>query len=190
MTSDEGQHRLRARWALPVATAFLMAGCALPTEESCPAGSPCDLALDARLADEDRLIQTSAQSYHGVTVGQTWRVEIPYVFVNRTGHQVYLGNCNGAYNFRLEKLVADAWVADYHPILPLCLSTPILIEKGAVFPSTVRIVVGMPGTSLWPRFEGGVPGGTYRIVWTSATYARDRIPVAQQASNRFTLSVD
>jgi hypothetical protein len=113
-------------------------------------------------------IQTIGSAFSFVQANGHMSGEIPYVFTNRTGAPVYLLNCNGAFGIRLERFKSGGWTTTWSPVIPHCLSAPIVIEPGASFESTISVVAGILGSSVYPRFEEADPSGTHRIVWTAA----------------------
>ena len=159
------------------------------------AGLGCDAATGLA-RDGERLIQTESLAYDLRSDGLGLGVEIPYVFTNRTGAEVYLVNCGGAFALRLEWHVEGVWRTAWAPILTLCLSPPIVIESNATFGDTLHVWGAPPGSNYHPQFEVGDPSGTYRIVWGDAlSSCQDhlpfgpQIPLESRISNQFTVRV-
>lgn len=157
------------------------------------AGWGCE-ASTGLARDNERLIQTESLAYDLRSDGLGLRVEIGYVFTNRTGATVYLVNCRGAFALRLEREVEAVWRTAWGPVLNQCLSPPIVIESGATFVDTLHVWGGPPGSNSYPQFDTDDPSGTYRIVWEAALSSyQDRLPFGPQIpleariSNRFTL---
>jgi hypothetical protein len=146
-------------------------------------------------SDSDRLIQTESLEYQFQPDWIGLRVEIPYVFTNRTGRRVYLVNCNGAFALHLERENEGAWRSAWGPALEDCLSPPIVIRRNATFADTLRVWGAPPGSNTRPQFDVNDPSGTYRIVWDHAlsSFQADRypfgpqIPLDARISNRFTI---
>ena len=146
--------------------------------------------------DSERLIQTESLAYDLRSDGPGLGVEIGYVFTNRTGAPVYLVNCGGGFGLHLEREVEGVWRFAWGPILPLCLSPPIVIESNATFADTLRVWGAPPGSNTYPQFDVEDPSGIYRIVWDAALSSfQDSVPLGPQIpfeariSNRFTLRI-
>lgn len=122
-----------------------------------------------------------------------WRAEIPYTFVNRTGEPVYVPNCNGAFNLRLDRWQGTHWAPVWGPILPLCLSAPIVIEAGEALQDTVHFFAAPEGSNAYPQLKAPGVEGTYRLVWLAAVHDYDipaggtEVPLRYRTSNSFTL---
>ena len=151
-------------------------------------------ACDSPVSLSDPLLVTDGPSYVLRAEGLGWRVEIPYTFTNRTGGPVYLVNCNGAFAIRLDRLVHNAWKEAWSPILPLCLSAPIVIAEGATFRTTLHVWGARPNENAGPQFDASNPAGTYRIVWVGAVsrYQDElpfgpELPLEARVSNAFEL---
>ena len=119
--------------------------------------------------------------------GQVWyHVQIPYGFTNRTGSNVYLPNCLGDINIRLETREDGGWVYLWSPIVRLCLSPPIVIEPDEVYETTLEV----SGLSR-------MPSAPVRIVWNTGLSSYDPdarpigepIPFEERISNSFRLRV-
>ena len=144
--------------------------------------------------DADPAIRTSADEYVLETTSIGWETQIPFTYVNRSAGPYYLVNCNGAYGFHLEKWIDGRWVLAYTPVLPACLSPVIRIDAGSLFPSSIAVFAGFPGTNWHPKFQIADPEGTYRIV-LEALQSYDEsgfpfgtdVPREERVSNEFRL---
>ena len=146
--------------------------------------------------DSPHLLQTEEVRYQLRPDWVGLAVDIPYVFENRTGAPVYLVNCNGAFPLRLERLEGAGWIPAWGPGINHCLSHPIIIDAGAVFPDTLRVWGALPGGDVGPQFDVSDPTGTYRIVWMAALSSFQNhlpfgpeIPLAHRISNSFLLTL-
>jgi len=159
----------------------------------------CDSTIPAVV--EDTALVTHGTSFRiDKEVGgrHTWyRGRIPYSFTNRTGSDVYLPNCRGGFDVRLEMETAGEWVHIWSPILLACLSAPIVIEPGEVYETTLRVAGCLEG-NCGPRLVVPPSSSTpVRILWGNAqsSYGEDGypsgelIPLEERISNRFTLNV-
>ena len=124
-------------------------------------------------------------------------VEIPFVYENQTDRTpYYLGHCNGAFDFRLEKRVGDEWVESHAPVLPECLSIPpIRIAPREKWRSSVWVYVSIQD-GIEPEPIALEPEGTYRIVLsTLSAFDADvypfgpSIPKKDRVSNPFALVI-
>jgi hypothetical protein len=146
-------------------------------------------------SDREHLIQTESLEYEFQPDWIGLRVEIPYVFTNRTGRQVYLVNCNGAFALHLEREDNGSWRAAWAPVIEDCLSPPIVIPRNTTFVDTLRVWGAPPGSNAGPQFDVEDPSGLYRIVWDDAlsSFQDDsypfgpQIPLDARISNRFTI---
>ncbi|MCY3808916.1 MAG: Ig-like domain-containing protein [Gemmatimonadetes bacterium] len=131
--------------------------------------------------------------------GHTWyTTAIPYSFTNRTGSKVYLPNCRGGFEIKLEVEAAGDWIYYWSPILLNCLSPPIVIEPDEVYQGFVDVLGCTSGGSCAPRLTLPRTDSTaHRIVWTDALSSYDEdgppwgdlIPLEERVSNHFTLVV-
>jgi len=127
--------------------------------------------------------------------GHIWYGKFPYSFTNRTGSNVYLPNCRGGFDVRLEMEKAGEWVHIWSPTLLLCLSPPIVIEPDEVYETTLRVVGCLEG-NCGPR-RRPISFTPVRILWGDALSSYDDgaypfgelIPLEERVSNRFTLKV-
>lgn len=164
-----------------------------PTDASDPGGLPgAGLEREA-----NALFQTDSLSYT-LHPGQSgYRARIGVQFTNATGHDVYFANCNNATGLTLEKLEGGEWRTAWYPVLPLCLSVPIVVEPGSTYDMDVDVFGGYPDNDHYPKFLVDDVDGVYRIVWDAAYsyYEKDgasneALPPGQRVSNRFTMAVE
>lgn len=158
--------------------------------------SACDTGTGPP-ADGELLLRTDSDSYVLQSDAFGLGVDIPYAFENRTGGAVYLVNCNGAFAYRLERWEDGGWSFAWGPVLPECLSPPIVIAHGTSFADTARVWGGFPSGNVYPRWDTSNPTGLYRIVWIDAlTSFQDHLPFGEQipleyrVSNVFRLDVE
>ena len=129
--------------------------------------------------------------------GRGYAGAIPYSFTNTTGGKVFIVNCHGSFALHLERRQGDDWRMAWGPVLPLCLSAPIVIRAGEVFRDTVQVWGAPPGADFHPQFDVAEPSGTYRLVWSAALSSYDPEerhfgdPIAEEfrISNSFHLQV-
>jgi hypothetical protein len=139
-------------------------------------------------------IWTSAEEYVLETTSIGWEAQIPFVYENRSDGSYFLVNCNGAYDYHLEKWLNDRWVLAYTPVLPACLSPVIGIPSRSTFSGSVPIFAGYPGSNFYPKFELSDPQGIYRLVLhplssfdQNAYPFGPEIPLEDRISNEFRL---
>jgi len=138
------------------------------------------------------LLRTEVLTVELVRTGDRFAATIPYTFTNRTGGPVYLVNCEGAFAFGLERRDEEGWTTAWSPILPACLSPPIVIAEDEVWADTMDVYGSVPGTNSYPQFDVADPAGMYRIVWSAlSSYSDDYpsfgrlLPLSQRLSNSF-----
>lgn len=144
--------------------------------------------------DQDALFQTDSLQYAIADNGSLLTVDIGVTFTNSTGAPVYIVNCNGATGFVLERRNGSRWDTMYSPVLPACLSPPIVVEAGASRRDVVRVLAGYPGSNVRPQFSTRDLSGEYRVVWTAFLRSYDPrngsgtpLPASSATSNRFVL---
>ena len=174
-----------------------------------PRGLLCAAAMAASAAGCESTIPPEVEDTALVTDGTSFRIEkegggrhswyggrIPYSFTNRTGSKVYLPNCRGGFDVRLEMETAGEWVHIWSPVLLLCLSQPMVIEPDEVYETTLRVAGCLDGCG--PRLVLPPSSSTpIRIQWGGALSSYDEdaypfgepIPLEERVSNRFTLKV-
>lgn len=117
-------------------------------------------------------------------------------FMAGTDGPVYIVNCNGAFSWRLQKLVDDAWVDAWAASLDACLSSPIIVPAGGSHTST-HLIRPRAGAVLNPSgSQDEVGTGTYRIVWDGVLRSFDpghrpfgkEVPLDQRVSNPFSVA--
>lgn len=135
-------------------------------------------------------IQTDRAAYTLEPAGEGWTAEIPYVFVNRTGRDVFVSHCGGIYSTRLDRWEGGEWVEAWSPSLPLCLGVPQRIEPGEAVPDTLFYVE----RATDPTVDAADLQGTYRLVWVGIHFGDPlaggwigAVPVAYRSSNAFEL---
>jgi hypothetical protein len=139
-------------------------------------------------------IQTDQQRYtlqpgeSGLTATIIWS------YTNPTGGPVFVVNCLGASNLFVEKEIAGGWVRAWTPVLPQCLSPPIVIQPASVRTDTLELFAGYVSNNVWPKFEVDDLDGVYRLVWdVLSTYGEnvpgfgDLLPLDRRISNPFEL---
>lgn len=172
--------------------------------------SACSHGLVDLLADDSRVpadptvpsrdavaFQTDSLSYTLLSASVGLEGKIAFVFTNPTSAPVYIVNCRGATSLRLEKQSGDTWVPAWSPVIPLCLSAPIVVQPGQQYAGVVHVFGGYPSTAMHPRFVVDSVPGVYRIVWADVlrTYNNrtypfgEPLPLEQRVSNRFQLRV-
>lgn len=179
------RHRGHLRLAI---TAHIVALCVTLSLEACDSPTSARTPLTP-------LIQTNQTSYMLSWDGQSLTTTIGYVFTNRTGGTVYLPNCQGEFDVELERAGSASWNVAWAPVIPACLSPPIVIKAGATVADTLLVTGGLPGSNVGPQFDRADPSGTYRLVWTQALSSYDpstgfgRIePGEDRVSNSFELT--
>jgi len=173
------------------ALALLLAACssaelALPSEP---------LAGGRLVRDETAHAQTDSLSYTLVPEGPGHRARIAIAYTNALRERVFVVNCNGATNIRLEKLVDGRWTHVWSPVLPQCLSAPIVVEPGATHHTVVELWGAAPGGNHAPVFAATNFEGTYRLVWGEVVMRYDpsrhpfgeAVPAELRTSNRFVM---
>lgn len=141
----------------------------------------------------DPPMQTDSKEYTLEFVGDRWlHAEVSYTYENRTGGPAFLRNCNGSFALRLDRREGFDWEPAWSPVLPLCLSSPIVIEDGETISLTLDVVAGLPGTRTAPRWDREDPSGVYRLVWIDALSSYQhghgtQLPEEHRVSNAFVL---
>lgn len=173
--------------------------------------SACSHGLLGMTADDNRVqgdsavpprdaaaaFQTESLSYTLISTRSGLEAKIAFVFTNPTSAPVYIVNCKGATSLRLEKQSGDEWVPAWSPVIPECLSAPIIVQPGQQYSGVVHVSAGHPSNNLYPKFVVDPIPGVYRIMWHDVlrTY-NDRaypfgepLPLEHRVSNRFQLRV-
>ena len=164
----------------------------------------CLLALscDSATAPEDRVplgVETDGTSFRLEALAGWYMADIPYTFTNRTGGAVYIVNCHETFDISLERKEPGGWREVWRPVIPTCLSAPIVIQPDSVYARTLRLFGAAPGNNnAFPRLHRLDPPGTYRLVLIDAfsSYHPDRLPfgnpiaLVHRTSNEFHLSFE
>jgi hypothetical protein len=183
--------RRTAGFILVLATLALAAACHDgPTTAADPTG-----VLGAALTRETApFFQTDALTYTLQSGSHGYTGEIGVQFTNRTGETVYFVNCNGITGMSLEKLIGGRWEVAWSPVVPQCLSSPIVVPPGGTYDIRISVFAGYPDSNMWPKFSVTDVTGVYRAVWHYAlrSYQDDlpfgeQLALEQRVSNRFTL---
>lgn len=164
------------------------AGFVLPCLSLLACGDPVSPQLAA--------FQTNAPEYTLTATSIGYEGDVGFVFTNPNDSPAYIVNCNGATSVRLEKLVEGTWLAAWAPIIPLCLSPPIVVAGGAQYQGVVRVVDCSFRVTCAPKFTVSDIPGQYRLVWNQIlTSFDDRkhpfgepLPLEQRTSNTFMIS--
>jgi hypothetical protein len=167
-----------------------------PVAESYPVQATASLVIVEHAADVamSALFRTDSVAYTLRARDNGYEAVIGVSFTNRTSDTTYFVNCNGAVGVSLEKLMEGNWRNAWSPVLPACLSPPIVVAPGATRSLPIRVFGGFPGSNVHPQFAVAEISGVYRAVWNSAvTHYQSQLPfgeplpLAQRISNRFTL---
>jgi hypothetical protein len=173
----------------PAARYFIIAA-AVTLTAACQGLGPLSPEPDAQgAATAGTGLRTDASSYLLEPQWVGLRTEIGISFPNTTGRRMYIPNCHGGLNTRLEKRVDDSWVPYWSPVLLLCVSAPIIIEPGATLTRTINVWGALPDTNAGPAWASADVEGTYRMVlggvaWQGTT---EEVPLELRTSNEFTL---
>lgn len=122
--------------------------------------------------------------------------EIGYELTNATAGPIFIVNCNGLTEVRLEKQVDGEWVHAWGNTVPDCLSPPIVIEPDESTRRTLSVFGGDPGCRCAPQFAFEDRAGTYRLVLIEVRDSFEdetlsfgaQIPLAARVSNPFRLT--
>ncbi len=168
---------------------------------ACSAAEPVTATANVTpqgVVDRDYLasFQTDSLTYQLRAGSNGYEVDIGVTFTNHSPATAYFENCGGATQLHLEQQFPDSgWVSVWSPILPACLTQPIVVQPQASASSIVTVFAGYPGCNCSPQFMAETPGGVYRLVWTavygsynSSTLAyASALPFGMRASNAFNL---
>lgn len=153
-------------------------------------------ACDSPTNFELPMLLTESASYDFIADGEGLRADITYTFTNRTKGTVYhLVHCGGGSAVTLEQYVEGVWTPAWGTFLNSCLTSPVVIERGATFIDTLNVWGALPGGRFHPQFSSDDPSGTYRLVWhevLSSLQSDDfplgpEIPLEARTSNSFEL---
>jgi hypothetical protein len=183
---------------LPMLLVLLLSACGHGLLDMTPDenGARVDTTVPPR--DTATAFQTESLSYTLISTQSSLETRIAFVFTNPTPAPVYIVNCKGTTSLRLEKQSGDKWVPAWSPVIPLCLSAPIVVQPGQRYSGVVHVSAGHPSNNLYPKFAVDPVPGVYRIVWRDVLRTYDDranpfgepLPLEQRVSNRFRLRVD
>lgn len=131
--------------------------------------------------DTSAPVQTDSLVYHLVGEDPWYGVDIPFRYRNDTGKAISIINCHGGLNIGLEKRVGDDWETFYQPVLLMCLSPPMVIERGVIHGDTAAIHGALPGFNAGPEFGSSELDGEYRLVWGNLVHEYDHDAVSGTA---------
>lgn len=146
--------------------------------------------------DTTALVQTDSLIYRLEREWAGLRTTIRFSFTNPLPDTVYMVNCNGVVSGQLEKRSdGGQWIAMWSPVLPACLSPPVVIAPGATYEGTLPVWGALPGTNAAPQFNSSEVEGVYRMVWGSLVLHYDDsrqgfgdpVPLSVRISNAFVL---
>lgn len=142
------------------------------------------------MREADAAIQTDALAYRLERTPDVYEGVIRFTLTNRSTRMLAVENCLGVTAALLEQQVGAVWVGVWSPIVPSCLSQPILIAPGAAYTGQLSIGAGRPRTNIEPKFSTDRISGVYRLVWGTLSYVGDatRVPRSEQTSNRFSIT--
>jgi hypothetical protein len=152
--------------------------------------SPLDIERDTAAP-----IQTDRLEYRLLRTTLGVETEIGYELTNATAGPIYIVNCNGSTEVRLEKQVHGEWVHAWGKSVPDCLGPPIVLEPGEVTERTLSVFGGDPGCRCAPQFAFEDRERTYRLVLIEVRDAFDEetlsfgapVPLDARVSNPFRL---
>lgn len=148
--------------------------------------------------DMTKSFQTDTLTVTLVSTTEGLTGDIAYSFANHTAQPVYIVNCNGATDLRLEKQVNAQWVTAWGPAVPACLSPPIIVQPEHTYRDVVEVFSGHPTNNLYPKFSVDDVPGVYRLVWRDVLHTFDpntypfgeALPLDKRISNMFYLQVE
>lgn len=154
-------------------------------------GGPTTIARDTTA-----LFQTDSLVYALVHRAGAYNMQVDAILTNRTSGSIYISNCAGATGIYLQKRTSAGWEIVRSPILPACLSPPIVVATGATYAFSVDLVGGDPGSNLAPQYRTTDLNGEYRLLWDGAFASYDGhsgtgapLGEAQRVSNAFLVRV-
>ena len=111
-------------------------------------------------------------------VEAAYRVDIPYVFVNKRSTAVANIGCRPPVPPLLEWWTGAEWRSAYGAIELACLGPPLVIQAGATFADTLHLFafvdsIGRDGHGQGPYWKGPRTSADYRIVWRLCDYHGD-----------------
>lgn len=162
-----------------------------------PSASPGDESARDEVVvtrDSQAPIQTDSLLYSLKPQDRGWATRIPFEYRNPTSDTIYVVNCNRIVGMDLEQHIGSEWQAIWHPVMPACLSPPIVIAPGAIYADTITIFGARPDTNTEPAFPDTTFTGRYRLVWQglvrryrmdSGADFGDPVPLEDRISNEF-----
>ena len=123
---------------------------------ACLLASGCESAT----VPEDRIppgVETDGTSFRLEALDGWYVVDIPYTFTNRTGGAVYIVNCHETFDMGLERKDPSGWREVWRPVIPLCLSAPIVIRPDSVYMHTLKLFGAVAGNNAFPRIPQARP---------------------------------
>jgi len=176
------------RWVLFIVGVCVAAGCGDST-------SPNGITKIAR--DTSALFQTDSLGYTLLHHNSAYSMRVEATLTNRTTGSIYISNCAGATGIYLQKRMLSGWEIVRSPILPACLSAPIVVAVGATYTFNLDLIGGEPGSNLLPRYSTTELDGEYRLLWDGAFTTYDNgtgvgAPLAESSrvSNPFLVRVE
>ena len=127
--------------------------------------------------------QTDTLSYTLKAGAMGYEVLIPITFTNRGPTAASITNCGGATSLKLEAFVDGQWKYAWSPIIPACLSAPIVVPPGGTWRSAISVFGAYPNINAAPKFASEQITGVYRAVYLNIAPATG----AGYASNSFVL---
>lgn len=133
----------------------------------------------------------------GTGVANVYSGAVTATFTNPLPDTAFVVNCNGFSMVFLEKLVNTSWVTVWSPVIPACLSPPIVIKPGAQRATGVYVFAAAKGSRVgaMPIGTDTVPG-IYRLEFQDyVSPYRDTfpfgtvLPLSQRVTNRFRILV-
>lgn len=155
----------------------------------------CTNMLEPPLREEAAPLQTDRLEYEVRRADGQLSVAIPFTYRNETGRTVYVVNCKRQVPPSLEKYVGGEWVHAWSPVVLDCLGPPIVIEPGATYADSLRVMAWKQGGNAYPQFEVAEVEGIYRLVWGPLVHDYDDrrqgfgepVPLEERVSNAFLL---
>ncbi len=188
--------RGRSRAWLAILAAAACNSAALPdgdAVDSDPSSVPVDAAHTSIVVDSPAY--TLRPDAQGMLV-----TEIGFSFRNTFPDTVYVVNCRGELDVRIERLDDDGeWVHYWIPQRFMCLSSPITIAPGRSYRGSVPIFGWRRGRNIGPELHPlPDPASVYRLSWGNHVFHYndsgrpfgDPLPGGRIVSNPFGLSID
>lgn len=123
--------------------------------------------------DPTPFLQTGEVRYAWTRHDFGYGTEISYTYRNDTGATVLLEQCEGDVRPLLQVQRDGRWVDAWHPLMRTCSDEPLVIEPGARWEGTVRVIGAPPGSNVTPNFVFEDVEGVYRLYWFQAHLADD-----------------